>query len=123
MMAGHSELLGPGAKSRSALQNWLVDPCASCPPPVTVQCCSEFAPLLSRAAGVGQTLKNALSSVTVFRALPGILFLRARCCSAVPPNCCAAGVGHCAAMLGNIRSPLLPRWLGPPFSPSDALGL
>jgi hypothetical protein len=29
----------------------------------------------------------------------------------------------CATALGSIRSPLLPRWFGPPFVPSVALGV
>jgi hypothetical protein len=33
----------------------------------------------------------------------------------------ACGVGSsCITALGSIKSPLLPRWFGPPFSPSDA---
>lgn len=35
----------------------------------------------------------------------------------------AVGVAHCTAALGSMRSPLLPRWPGPPFSPSDAQGV
>ena len=36
----------------------------------------------------------------------------------------AVGVGRsCAARLGSIRSPLLPRWFGPPFVPSVARGV
>jgi len=33
------------------------------------------------------------------------------------------GVGHCAAALGSIRSPLLPAWFGPPLVPSVPRGV
>lgn len=53
MMSGHLPSFGPGAKIPSEPQSSLVDPCASCPPPVINACSALFAPLASLAAGVG----------------------------------------------------------------------
>lgn len=36
---------------------------------------------------------------------------------------CTVGVGNLCTALANIKSPLLPRWFGPPFVPSVALGV
>jgi hypothetical protein len=80
---------------------------------------------VSEARGVGRSEPSKTRSPSVVPAwclLSG--FDRPEVAFLVPLESATVGVGSsCTTAAGNAKSPLLPRWFGPPFSPSDALGV